>query len=117
MLFNIFLADLPIFLKDSPLKLDDNEDINSIIWEDDLLILSESEEGLNNKLKSLHSYCNENGTVLNSDKTMCMVFNKTGRHIRKFFRFGNVQLETTREYKYLRFLITPSLIINTILLL
>ena len=116
-LFNIFLADLPNALQENecnPLQLNDNEFINSIIWADDLLILSDSESGLQYKLKNLYGYCNENGTELNPDKTKCMVFNKTGKLIRKVFTFGNIKLETTREYKYLGFLITPSLNLNTI---
>ena len=114
-LFNIFLADLPkTLLKNDcmPLHLTDNKNITSIIWADDLLILSESEHGLNNILKHLWDYCNENLISLNLDKTKCMIFNKTGKLIRKSFWFGNGKLETTREYKYLGFLITPSLNIN-----
>ena len=114
-LFNIFLADLSNSLKDDPLKLSEDVGIKSIIWADDLLLLSESENGLNKKLENLYNYCIENGTVLNQDKTKCMVFNKTGKHIRKSFTFGNIKLDTTREYRYLGFLITPSLNINTIL--
>ena len=44
-----------------------------------------------------------------------MICNKTGKLVRKAFMFGNIKLETTREYKYLGFLITPSLNLNTIL--
>ena len=97
------------------MKLSEDVGINSIIWADDLLLLSDSENGLNKKLENLYNYCIENGTVLNQDKTKCMVFNKTGKHIRKSFTFGNIKLDTTREYRYLGFLITPSLNINTIL--
>jgi len=42
-----------------------------------------------------------------------MIFNKTGRLLRKLFWFGNKRLETVREYKYLGFLITPSLNLNS----
>ena len=37
-----------------------------------------------------------------------MIFNKSGRHIRKRFFLGETPVETTREYKYLGFKITPS---------
>ena len=37
-----------------------------------------------------------------------MIFNKNGRHIRRVFKFGQEKLETTRQYKYLGFLVTPS---------
>ena len=70
-LFNIFLADLPKALQagqTTPLYLDDNKPITAIIWADDLLILSESEFGLNNMLKNLWAYSNENTISLNLQK-------------------------------------------------
>ena len=51
--------------------------------------------------------------TLNTKKTKVMIFNKSGRHIRRDIRFGNTKLETTREYKYLGFMVTPSGEINT----
>ena len=37
-----------------------------------------------------------------------MIFNKGGRYIRRNFFYGGEKIETTREYKYLGFLVTPS---------
>ena len=37
-----------------------------------------------------------------------MIFNKTGRHMRRNIYFGTDKIETTREYKYLGFKVTPS---------
>lgn len=42
-----------------------------------------------------------------------MTFNKGGRHIRENFFFGEDRIETTRQYKYLGFLVTPSGEINS----
>ena len=36
-----------------------------------------------------------------------IIFNKTGRHIRKYFYLGKTKIETTNEYKYLGFKLTP----------
>ena len=36
-----------------------------------------------------------------------MIFNKTGRHIRNNFYLGETIIETSREYKYLGFKVTP----------
>ena len=44
-----------------------------------------------------------------------MIFNKTGRLIRRSFEFGNTPLEMVKEYKYLGFLVTPSFNITTAL--
>lgn len=47
------------------------------------------------------------------DKTKVMIFNKSGRHVRRNFYFGSQKVETTRDYKYLGFKITPSGEINS----
>ena len=59
-------------------------------------------------LRNLMSYTEENSMQVNLDKTKCMIFNKTGRLIRRTFHFGDAKLEMVNEYKYLGFLVTPS---------
>ena len=115
LLFNIFLADLPKIFKHNLLKINDKDTLSCVIWADDLLILSDSQEGLNNMLGELRIYCNDNTIEVNIAKTKCMIFNKTGRHIRKTFLFGKQKIDTTREYKYLGLLITPSLNLSSAL--
>ena len=45
---------------------------------------------------------------INTKKTKCMIFNKTGRLMRRPFYLDGVQLECVRSYKYLGFVVTPS---------
>ena len=81
LLFNIFLADLEEQLNicgGNPI-INREERISCILWADDILILSESEETLQNKLDTLASYCQKNELLVNTNKTQCMVFNRTGR--------------------------------------
>jgi len=59
-------------------------------------------------LDALKSYTEKNGMTLNLKKTKVMIFNKSGRHMRRNFYFGDDKLETTRQYKYLGFIVTPS---------
>ena len=59
-------------------------------------------------LTTLNVYSQENLIEIDVDKAKCMIFNKTGRHLRKMFLLGNNKIDTTKEYKYLGFLITPS---------
>ena len=111
LLFNIFVSDLTTALdngESDPVKLDSTVTLNSLIWADDLLLLSESERGLNNMLKNLDTYTKANLICVNLEKTNCMIFNKSGRLIRRKFMFGDKKVEMTREYKYLGFLMTPS---------
>jgi len=58
-------------------------------------------------LDTLKLYTLRNGLKINVDKTKVMIFNKTGRHIRRNFHLGKIRLDTTTEYKYLGFKITP----------
>ena len=118
LLFNIFISKLPESLdvnNSEPLHVDETETLNSVIWADDLLMLSESEQSLNNMLKNLEKYTKNNLLEVNLEKTKCMIFNKTGRLIRRNFWFENKKVDVVREYKYLGFLITPSLDLHTAL--
>ena len=108
-LFNIFMSDLPNKLsRDVNVKLDDNTNINCLLWADDIILLSESEDGLNTLLQNLHDYSEMNNLKVNTEKTKCMIFNKTGRLLHRNFYLGNYKLETVRNYKYLGLIFTPS---------
>ena len=65
--------------------------------------MSRYEQGLTNMLKALKTYTEVNGMTLNVEKTKVMIFNSSGRHMRRNFYFGSNKIETTRQYKYLGF--------------
>ena len=77
-----------------------------MIWADNLLLLSKSEKGLNSMLKQLKSYTEKNGITLSIKKTKVMIFDKSRCHMRRNFYLE--QIETTRKYKYLGFMVNPS---------
>ena len=45
---------------------------------------------------------------INTDKTKCMIFNKSGKFHRRCFKLNNGVISTTNKYKYLGFVVTPS---------
>ena len=97
LLFNIFLADLPetlLSLDCHPAKLTNFKPLGCIAWADDLLLLSESEEGLQQMLHKLGNYASSNHLKINSDKTKGMTFNKTGRFIRSAYKIGDAYIYT-----------------------
>ena len=99
-LFNIFLTELPSQLQknnDLNPQTSEVEDVDCIIWADNFLLITKSQEGLNYTLSNLHQYTLENGIQLNLEKTKCMIFNTTGRLIRKIFNFGSEKIDTVRE--------------------
>ena len=98
--------------ENSPAKISPNEPLGCLMWADDLL-LSETESGLNNMLKTLYIFTQGNGLAVNLDGTKVIIFNKAGHHMRRIFYLGNQKLETTRQYKYLGLIVTPSAEINT----
>ena len=111
LLFNIFMADLPGNIEadiNDPPFVNQNDPIGCLVWADDLLLLSETDKGLQNMLDILNLFSISNGLKINVEKTKVMIFNKTGRHIRQRFSVGGEAIETTREYKYLGFKVTPS---------
>ena len=109
LLFNIFMADFPPSLsQDIGVQLTDSTRINCILWADDIILLSETENGLNKLLSELKAYSDLNRLKVNIEKTKCMIFNKTGRLIHRDFFLGTSRLENVRSYKYLGLIITPS---------
>ena len=111
LLFNLFLADLPEFLLSptcQPAKLNDQKPLGCLVWADDLILLSESDEGLQNMLYNLGSYASINKLRINSDKTKSIIFNKTGRLIRSAYKLADTFIHTTNSYKYLGCLVTPA---------
>ena len=103
-LFNIFINDLSLnFESDEscPLKLI-NSRIGSLLFADDLLILSESKEGLQNSLNQLSKFCDNWQVTLNIKKTKTMIFQQnlvTPKTNPIFYK--NEQLENVSEYKFL----------------
>ena len=109
LLFNLFLSDLAKRFESMEEKIGLNHTgINSLFWADDLVLFARSKEDLDKMLKILEEYCKENEIAINTKKTKCMIFNKTGRLMRRPFYLNGTQLEVVRSYKYLGFVITPS---------
>lgn len=111
LLFNIFLSDIVDQFKDKncrPLKIDDSNDLSCLIWADDIVLTSQSEEGLRNMLSLLEQYVEKNRMSINTKKTKCMIFNKNGKFIRRSYALSGKTVETTNSYKYLGLLFTPS---------
>ena len=61
LLFNLYINDLPFSFQHTlsdPFVLPNGEKLNSLLYADDLIILSRSKTGLQNCLNTLSSYCN-----------------------------------------------------------
>ena len=103
LLFNLFINDIhEIFGECKPLNIQDWK-VSSLSFADDLVLLSETENGLKNCLEKLESYCNEWGLKVNPLKTKVLLFNKNFSKKVKNMKFsidGN-PIAVTNSYCYL----------------
>ena len=116
LLFNIFLSDLPkIFLgpECQPAKLNNAQPVSCLVWADDVVLLSESNKGIQEMISKLAKYSSTNYLEINVEKTKGMIFNKSGRFNRMTYKLNNQFIHTTNSYKYLGFIMTPSGEINS----
>ena len=108
-LFNLFLSDFSTKLSlnpnITPVKLDETCFLPCLIWADDILLLSETKDGLQSQLNEFSNYSKDNLLPVNITKTKCMPFHKNGKLIRNGFSFENAALEEVSEMMYLGFLV------------
>ena len=101
-LFNLYINDIPEILKRvncDPVILNSVK-INTLMYADDMLLLSKSYKGLNKSIKLLEVYCRKWQLQINTDKTKIMIFNK--RKTADFsFKVEGKCLEIVTSYKYL----------------
>jgi hypothetical protein len=103
LLFNTFMYDLPGIFDTSchPVKLHDFP-LNCLLYADDMVLLSETANGLQNCLEKLDTYCNRWKLKVNVQKTKIIIFNKGACKISKHtFYLGNEHIEITQNYQYL----------------
>ena len=86
----------------------DNIKMNSLFWDDDIVLFARDPVELERLLGVVAAYCGRNKLTVNCKKTKCMIFNRTSRLYRDRIMMGGVLLENVREYKYLGFIFTPS---------
>ena len=77
MLFNLFINDIFDAVKnENPVTLDNKESFNTLMYADDLIIMSTTQEGLQKSLDGLSKYCKLWKLNINHKKTKCMIFSK-----------------------------------------
>ena len=102
-LYNLYLNELPFSLEKTkfsdPLILPDGTKLNTLLYADDLIILS---HGLQNSLNTLNLFCKSWKLDVNLKKTKVMIFqNKTRTLQNQRFYLGDHLVEKTQEYTYL----------------
>jgi len=86
-LFRIYINDLPNIFdsNDDQVTLGDAH-VSCLLYADDLVLFSTTENGLQNCLNKLSAYCDKNCLTVNLKKTKILVFCKNGKRDKtKFF--------------------------------
>jgi hypothetical protein len=100
-LFNIFVNDLPkIFDETCDHAIFGDIHLKCMMYADDLLILSESNLGLQEAMNRLHGYCSQWGLTVNTKKTKFMVTKSQIQGANKL-TFNNEIIEQVFSFKYL----------------
>ena len=105
-LFKIFINDLPSIIDDKTDSITlDGEKIPCLLYADNLVLFSDTKNGLQQKLNILNNYCTEWCIEVNVKKTKVIIFSKTGRLMNDRFNIGTDTLECVKQYKYLGLII------------
>ena len=101
-LFNIFLNDLPTYIDETcdPVLLR-NKSISTLMYADDVVPLSSSEQGLQTCVNKLSDFIKDWNMTIDTKKTKHLVFNKSGRLKDIKMRFEGNYLESVKKYTYL----------------
>ena len=73
----------------------------------DVVLPSETAEGLQRALDKLEAYSEKWLLKINCEKTKIMILNKSGKLFKEKFTSGKEQLEKTNSYTYLGFTFVP----------
>jgi hypothetical protein len=112
LLFNLYINELPLLFEKTssdPFILPNNITINSLLYADDLVILSRSKTGLQNCLDVLHKWSEKWLLEVNLKKTKIMIMQKHKSKPKNIqFHIGENPIPITDEYTYLGLKLTPN---------
>ena len=108
-LFKIFINDLEDNIrtdKDTPCLQE--KSFECLLYADDLVLLSTSENGLQKSLNGLGRFCQDWRLSINTNKTKIMIFNKAGKLLNTHISICQQAIECVKSYKYLGILFSNS---------
>ena len=72
-----------------------------LLYADDVLLFSETEQGLQQGFIILQEYCDKWKLTVNTEKTKVMIFKKGGRQSTNIFTFNGKNIEVVSKFNYL----------------
>lgn len=107
MLFNLYINELSLQLdqtsRSDPIYLTNSRKLTSLLYADDLVLLSKSKVGLQNCLNTVVAFCEKWQMSVNEKKTKVMIFSKKSfkRKNQPSFKLNDNTLEIVNEFTYL----------------
>ena len=114
-LFSLFINDLVSHLKVKCPTITINDiSLNSLLYADDMVLLSEDEEGLQVLLDEMHSWCKKWRLKVNETKTKIVHFRGPRTKITDYkFVYSGKNIDLVPNYKYLGVIIDEHLKFNS----
>ena len=104
MLFNMYIDDVNEIFDESCDPVDfQNDPLSHFLYADDLILISQSHQGLQNCLNKVHEFASSKNLTISINKSKCMVFNQTGKFEKWGFTVNGRILETVNSFSYLGF--------------
>ena len=103
LLFNLFIDDIKTIFNEScdSVQIHTNQ-INHLLYADDLILISSTAEGLQNCLNQLSDYCLKWDLSVNISKSKVIVFNKSGKILKDYrFSLDRKTIDMVQSYCYL----------------
>ena len=97
-LFTEFLTDLKSYLEQKCGILIDDNILTYILYADDLILCSDSAEGLQKLIDGLFEFCRKWHLIVSLAKTNVLIFGK--KKPQDVFMFNGSEIKITTEYKY-----------------
>jgi hypothetical protein len=102
-LFNLYINSIVDDLekaKTDPVIVGDVQ-VNSLLYADDIILLSSTQEGLQNSLNVSSNFCSSWKLDVNQEKSKAIVFNSNGKTYMNSFNLKRKYMETVKSYCYL----------------
>ena len=104
LLFDLYINDIAKYLdkdsKEPNITLQGTE-ITHFLYADDLVIVSPTKKGLQDKLDNLSQFAKDKDLTINTKKSQVMIFNKGGKLLKDQFTIDGKALEIVSSYTYL----------------
>ena len=108
LLFSLYISDLESYLEanNSGKITLENLKVQLLLFADDLVLLADSEQGLQQSMNRSDEFCNTWDMKINAQKTNVIIFNKPRNQPTPFFKIGEDTIKHSSNYKYLGITLT-----------